>query len=856
MELLDRERELEALSQALSEAVQGCGSVALVTGEAGIGKTSLLRAFAAASDPSVRVLRGACEDLSVAEPLGPLRDLLRDSDVDLSVDLSETDRHLAVYSDILEACAGHPGGTAVIIEDLHWADDATVDFVRFLARRIIDQPILLVVSSRAERTETRQLLRRAFGDLSAETLQRIPLAPLSEGAVAALCRAEARDPAAIFNASGGNAFYVTELLRNQDESLPTSIRDAVLARVDRLDDDARSVLEAASVIPRRAEIALIEAVLAESLDLDSAIEGCLNAGLLFTDGDDLFFQHEIARQAVSGALSSYKARALHRRLLDRLRETGGAGLSRLLHHAQGAGDIAAVAELAPRAAEAAAGVGSRRESAAFYILAVEAAGEQSDADLLEAAAFACYLSGRHFFSEGYQVRALKLIGESDDPIRYGDGLRKLSRYRWVRSDFSGAFEGVREAIRVLEDHRGPELAQAYSSYSQLLMTGYRMAEIEAPATRAIELAREFDRPDIICHALNNLGMSKTQRDTGEGRHLMAESLRLGRELKNPDHTARAMINWMHLEYDSCNFENALERAEIAVEYSREQEMDTYLRYSLGLIARANLELGHWEDVAETAARGFDPDDRIPYSHHYNGATALLSHQIRTGGPPDSNVEAYLGLFDHDNSEDQRIAPYAELMAERAWLSGEGREPAIARLRMIAGKPTDRASTAGIPVWLKRLGVEPPKEDASAYPKPRRLELDGDHEGAARAWAERKAPYNQALTLAFGTSDQQAAALEIFESLGAAPAVAKLREMLGRKAPTKRGRPAADGPYGLTGRQLDVLRLLDDGLTNSQIGEKLFISPKTVDHHVSAILARLEAASRGEAAAKARKLDLI
>ena len=129
-------------------------------------------------------------------------------------------------------------------------------------------------------------------------------------------------------------------------------------------------------------------------------------------------------------------------------------------------------------------------------------------------------------------------------------------------------------------------------------------------------------------------------------------------------------------------------------------------------------------------------------------------------------------------------------------------------------------------------------------------------GAAQAWADRKAPYRQALTLAFGTPEQQAEALTIFESLGAQPAIAKVSRMIGVQPKTRRGRPPAAGPHGLTGRQVDVLRLLGDGLTNSQIGETLFISPKTVDHHVSAILARLDAASRGEAAAKARRLGLL
>ena len=752
--------------------------------------------------------------------------------------------------------ADHPAGTVVILEDLHWADDATVDFARFLARRIANHPIMLVVSARAEKTENRQMIRRAFGDIPTATLDRITLTPLSEDAVARLCRERARDPRRVYRASGGNAFYVTELLRNHGDELPSSIRDAVLARVDRIGPDARVVLEVASVIPRRAEIKHVEAVLPAGADIDRGVEECLETGLLVTDGSNLSFQHEIAREAVASSLSNLRQRVLHKTLYERLAEEGDVGLSRLLHHAKGAGNINAVAELAPRAAEAAAAVGSRREATAFYILAVESLGTASDPGLLEAAAAACYLSGAHAHAAGFQARALKHFSRSDDPIRYGDGMRKLSRYRWIQSDFAGAFDAIDEAINVLGAHRGPELAQAYSSLSQVLMTGFRFEEVAAPALKAIELAREFDRSDIIAHAVNNLGMSKTHTNPEEARKLLNESIEIGNTLDDPDHTARAMGNWMHLEYHRCEFKNALRRAEIAAEFSFEQELDMYYRYALGMNALAKLHLGRWDEVVELASRGFDPDDRLPRSYYFNGAIAMFFLQIRTGAGVDPDVEEYLALFDHDASEDQRIGPYAIAMAERAWLENNGQKPAIERLLKVDSRKTSGAGTGAVRVWLQRFGEALPDRDISDYPDPHRLELQGDRAGAARAWADRNAPFEQALTLTFGGPKDQVEALKIFEDLGATRAIERLREMNGELAQPRRGRPSAAGPYGLTGRQLEVLRWLADGLSNSQIGETLFISPKTVDHHVSAILAKLEVASRGEAAAKARKLGLI
>lgn len=855
MQLLDRERDLDVLSAALVRAVAGQGRVALVTGEAGIGKTSLLRAFLSGIAPEIRVLKGACEDLKVAEPLGPLRDLLRDVEPELAKGISGTDNLLSLFDEVLSICAAQPAGTVVVLEDLHWADDSTADLVRFLARRVGDHPIFLIVSARAEQAANRQLVRQVFGDLPTEILHRIPLAPLSEVAVAQLCQGTNRDPERVFRASGGNAFYVCELLQNSGESLPLSIRDAVLSRVDRLDRDARAVLETASVMPRRAEISHVAAVLRGDIDLEPAIERCLDAGLLATDGTSLIFPHELARQAVFSALSPIRSRRLNMELFRRLSDVEDVGLSRLLHHAQGAGDMSAVARLAPSAARSAASLGARREAAAFFSIAVDAAGDAADGDLLEEAAWASYMAGEHSIAADYQIRAMAGFDEATDPLRRGEAFRKLSRYHWVRSDTVRALEAIDEAIAELLERPGPELAQAYSSQSQLYMTAYRMDDVVKPAEAAIALARELDRPEIISHALNNLAMSHVHRDTNRARELMAESLEIALRIDDPDNAGRAMVNWMTLEYDSCEFVNALERAQISAAFAQERELGAYHRYSLGMLARAKHQLGQWDEVIEPARRGFDYDGGAPENFSFYGAIALLMDAVRRGAQPDPNLFEYLAHFDHQDAEGQRIGPYAEMMAERAWLAKANLETEIQRLNMVAEKTPLPEMIGGVHVWLKRLDQATELKDLSRFPEPHRLELSGDRQGAARAWAERCAPYEEAMTLAFGSTEDQARALEIFQSLGASPAITRMSGSLGTKRASL-GRPPAAGPHGLTSRQLDVLRLMDEGLTNGQIGDRLYISPKTVDHHVSAILGKLEASSRGEAASKARRLGLV
>jgi DNA-binding NarL/FixJ family response regulator len=137
-------------------------------------------------------------------------------------------------------------------------------------------------------------------------------------------------------------------------------------------------------------------------------------------------------------------------------------------------------------------------------------------------------------------------------------------------------------------------------------------------------------------------------------------------------------------------------------------------------------------------------------------------------------------------------------------------------------------------------------------------MSGDWRAAAAAWERLRCPYETARALAGGDQAAQREALRRFEQLGAAPAAEALRRRLRHAGATgiPRGpRPATrDNPYGLTNRQLDVLRLLAEGLTNAQIAARLTLSPKTVDHHVSAVLAKLDVATREEAAERVRRGD--
>ena len=253
--LLERQTQLELLDGLLMEAARGRGRVAALGGEAGAGKTSLVEAFIGRAAEGTRILRSACEDLSIPDPLGPLYDLAREAQWALpqAIDHRQGQR-LPLFSDALEIFETKTQPSLLVIEDLHWADDATLDFVRFLGRRIVNTHILLLVTARNDRSEAQMRVRRALGEIPAGNVARIDVPLLSEAAVLSLAGAAGRDGDAIYRATAGNAFFVTELLCAENETTPpASVRDAVLARAERLSAGARSMLDAVSVFPRRAD---------------------------------------------------------------------------------------------------------------------------------------------------------------------------------------------------------------------------------------------------------------------------------------------------------------------------------------------------------------------------------------------------------------------------------------------------------------------------------------------------------------------------------------------------------------------------------------------------------------------------
>ena len=252
--------------------------------------------------------------------------------------------------------------TLLVIEDLQWADEATLDLVVLLARRMATTRSLAVVTCRDDELSADHPLRLVLGGLAAAGVERLRLSPLSIDAVRELAASHQVDTEALFRRTGGNPFYVTEVLAAGGSELPPSVRDAVVARAARLDPEARALLEAVSIVPGTVPLPLVTALGREHAD---RLDACLASGMLVESRDGISFRHELARAAIAEEIEPLRRAGLHRIALETLRAQG-ADAARLAHHAEAAGDVDAIVQFAPIAAAQATARGAHREAAAQY----------------------------------------------------------------------------------------------------------------------------------------------------------------------------------------------------------------------------------------------------------------------------------------------------------------------------------------------------------------------------------------------------------------------------------------------------------------------------------------------------------
>ncbi len=856
--LLEREAQLAALASYAGEARKAQGRLVLIAGEAGVGKSALVEQLQR-NLPGASWYWGACDGLFTPRPLGPLFDIaakLGGELLDLCrADAPREDLFSALLRQVSEPDALH----VVVVEDIHWADEATIDLLRFLGRRIRDATVLLIVTYRDDGLAAGDPLQVALGDLATQrSVRRVSLGPLSAGAVQVMAGGSEREAASLRQLTGGNPFYLSQVIAAGTEEIPASARDAVLARAARLNGTARAVLDAAALIGARLEYSLLESV----TDCPpSAVDELLAAGLLTGDGAGLKFRHEIARLAVQDAVPAHRRALIHARILDALRASGGDDDARMAFHAEGAGDGPAVMRYAPTAAQRAAELGAHREAAAQYERALRFSAETgaaAAARLYDAFGYEASLLDRMQDAVAARERALALWRQEGDQRREGDTLRWLACALNAASRGSEGRDAAEAAIALLEPlGPSPELASAYSSLASLRMVNYEHAEAIKLARRAVAIAGPLGRTDIVSESLNTEACSLE----GAGRDwvpTMRQALDAAQSGGHEAQVGRAYVNTYALYVDQKAFASGEACYADGVAYCDEHDLTSYSVFLRSQRTTMLEKTGRWDEAVAIAGElllrgGPSPGIRLcPLNR-------LGTIRARRGEPGVWECLDEAAGYADGAGEAQNIVPVRLERAEARWLEGD-QAAALreAELAHDAGAGCDQWGRGAVAAWLRRTGSsrELPRDLAEPYQR----QLDGDWAGAARLWQDLGCPYEAALAL-LDAADEDALreALQILTGLRAAAVIRvvrkKMRDLGIRSIPAGPRSATREHPLGLTRREHEVLDLLVDGRTNAEIAGQLFISAKTVDHHVSAVLAKLGVPDRIVAASEAVRLGL-
>jgi DNA-binding CsgD family transcriptional regulator/tetratricopeptide (TPR) repeat protein len=635
------------------------------------------------------------------------------------------------------------------------------------------------------------------------------------------------------------------------------VRDAVLARAARLTQPARRALEAAAVLGSGFTPTLLAEV--DAVD-DDSFEECLCAGVLVREGGLVSFRHELAREAILEAMLPARDTELHAKALAARRRlpVHPDSFATLAHHAEAAGDGEAVLDFALRAARWAAGMLSHREAAAQFERALRwalplPAGER--ALLYEARSYECYLTNQFGEALAARQQALTIWRDLGDAEKVGENLRWLSRLAWFlgRSDEAACY--ARESLAVLESAAsGVQLAWAYANLAQLEMLAGRAKLMFVWGNRAIVLAEKLGEREVLCHALNTVGVASSYLETEEaGSALLERSLALALELGGEDQISRAYTNIVSAKVNNLRFRAARCYLRTGIEYSTEHDLDSYRFYMQGWLALCDFWEGHYARAVEQAEEIL----RLPQLTAPTRIQPLLvlgRVRARRGDPGIWEALDEARSLAAGTDELQRVGPVAAARAEAAWLSGDvDRARDEVRFAFDMAVERDNWRMCELGYWLWRTGAldDLPARAAGPYV----LQMRGEAQAAVAGWREIGAPYELAMALA-DVDDETALreAHDTFESLGAAPMADRVARCLrARGVRNLKGRARAStraNPSGLTSRELEVLRLVAEGLRNPEIGARLFVSARTVDHHVSSLLSKLGARNRSEAAARA------
>ncbi len=865
--LLERDNELTILHSMVKTLKEGHGHVIVIHGEAGIGKTTLVERFLAElrdqRQSFIRTLWSSCEALFTPRPLGPLYDIAQQSPSSLRALLESDAKPTRLYSALYDLLDQSP--TILVIEDIHWADEATLDLMTFLARRINRLHVLLLLTFRDDEVTREHPLQRVLGDLPHNDVTRLPLRPLSEGAVATLSQHFHHPPGRLYAITRGNPFFVMEALRYDAPGAPASVKDAVLTRLARRTPLAQRLLEIVAISPGYIEEWLLTSLI---FDHTKALEECLAAQMLQIDGHTIAFRHELARQAVYETLLPSRRQALHAELLGVLlaRGTDQISLARLAHHAIGAEDVTSMLTLVPVVARDAAQKGAHREALSHYhnvLRYADQMGLEMQAEMLGGLANEQYLTSHiqeamHTSEKALALwRSLPPTSSTNETI--GHTLRRLSRLSALLVNNVAAKQYALEAIDSLKPlPPGHELAMAYANLAHIESRTIPNTAALIWGERAIELAEQINDDETLCYVLIILGAVEIDNGNEDGQIKFRRSLALALEHGYDEHAARCFGNLSLFHTLRREYQQANQYILDGMAYANERNLDPWGHFMRWVHARALFDQGDWAGAEKEALAVL----QIPSVAITNRLPALLilgRVRARRGDASartllDEARELTLAI-----GEPHRYEQIAAARAEWRWLAGDNAGcVAEARTGYFPDVRQISVYQAEVITWLWRTGT---LDSAHTQDMPLfALEIAGNWQQAAAYWARVGCPWEEALALLEGDEGALQSAYTLFEQLGSPPALMLTRRRLHergvRHLPRGPHSTTRANPQGLTKRQMEILHLLAQGMSNVAIAHQLSTSPRTIEHHVTALLAKLNARTRAEAIHRSYELGLL
>jgi DNA-binding CsgD family transcriptional regulator/tetratricopeptide (TPR) repeat protein len=854
-ELLERAGELTVLTDAVEDAAQRRGTVVLIAGEPGIGKSTLLRTWLGDPDLPARPLVGWCDDLLTSRTHGPFRDVARSTGGALAEAIASSDTP-GVMEALHELLSDPLRPTALVLEDVHWADEATLDVVRFLGRRIARLPAILVLTYRRDELEPDHPLHSVLGGFPSGTVRRVHPRPLSTGAIAELLAGTDLDVQEVLALTGGNPFFVTELARHPGERLPASVAEAVVGRLHGLPARTQQAVGLVAVQPRAVPLSQVVELLGTITDLAAAE----SHGLVTVADGVVGFRHELLRRAVLESLPAAIRIGHHETTLDHLLAEADGGSSHgdesaaILHHAVEAGRGDVVARVGPAVAHATFDAGAHLQAVAHqeHVLRYEELVEPEElARLFVERSWSLY--NLHRFEEAVtaaerSIAAYEALGDRQMRCRMA-----LTRCRmlYIANRVDEAFEALADAEALLPGCEPYVRAEYLANRSALLQLTDRYEEVLEGAEEALTAARAVDRADLVAHVENYAGCATGMLgDLDAGLEQVRRAKRIAEDGGWIEATARAHTNLVELLVQARRWDEADAAIAEALTYYERHDFRAHRYNTLGQRGFIAILQGDWRTaerfLAEAAVpvRGAGVLGAI-----WATARALLA--VRTGAEDAEDALAAAWEPALRSRSGQYIVPVAIAAIERAWMleRPEEADPFVAPALEVS-----RGWWRELLLWRLHLVREFPA-DGTVRLEPEGTSLRGDWRAAAARWRELRLPFELGIELVqSGDEEAMREALAVFDRLGAEPASRlarrRLREAGVNHLPRRPRASTREHPAGLTERQAEVLALLSEGLTNAQIAARLVVSIRTVDHHVAAVLQKLQVGTRQEAAALA------